>query len=101
MAMVLVINGFLESGKTSFIRNASRQPYFQMDGITLLLTCEEGETEYNETELAWSNTVVKYITDESDFNASHLMELDIEYAPTRVIIEWNGTWDIKKMTLLS
>lgn len=99
MAMTLIFNSFLESGKTSFIRNASRQPYFQMEGTTLLLACEEGEVEYSEKELSWSNTVVKYITNEADFNASNLMKLDIEYEPTRVIIEWNGTWDVKKMML--
>lgn len=45
-----------------------------MEGTTLLLVCEEGEVEYNEMELSRSNTVVKHITNEADFNASDLMK---------------------------
>ena len=43
---VYVINGFLDSGKTSFIRYTIGQPYFQVQGTTLLIICEEGEEEY-------------------------------------------------------
>ena len=39
---VFLINGFLESGKTSFIQYTMNQEYFQTNGNTLLLLCEEG-----------------------------------------------------------
>ena len=45
---VFVINGFLEAGKTQFLRFTMEQPYFQAEGKTLLLVCEEGEEEYPE-----------------------------------------------------
>ena len=42
---VFLINGFLEAGKTEFIKYTMAQDYFQTEGTTLLLLCEEGESE--------------------------------------------------------
>ena len=41
---VFLINGFLEAGKTDFIKFTMAQDYFQTEGTTLLLLCEEGES---------------------------------------------------------
>ena len=38
---VYMINGFLESGKTSFIAFTLEQDYFAIDVKTLLIVCEE------------------------------------------------------------
>ena len=38
---VYVVNGFLESGKTSFIQETLSDPYFSDGGKTLLIACEE------------------------------------------------------------
>ena len=40
---VYVITGFLESGKTTFIREVLASPDFADGEKTLLLLCEEGE----------------------------------------------------------
>ena len=48
---VFVINGFLEAGKTQFITNTLQQDYFQADGTTVLILCEEGDTEYDKLKL--------------------------------------------------
>ena len=45
---IYLITGFLESGKTSFLNFTLQQDYFQIDGKTLLILCEEGEEEYDE-----------------------------------------------------
>lgn len=44
---VFLINGFLEAGKTQFISFTLQQEYFQADGVTVLILCEEGDTEYD------------------------------------------------------
>ena len=44
---VFLINGFLEAGKTQFISYTLQQEYFQSDGTTVLILCEEGDTEYD------------------------------------------------------
>ena len=58
---VYVINGFLDSGKSSFFAYTIGQPYFQTKGKTLLILCEEGEVEYSEALLKQTNTVVETI----------------------------------------
>ena len=39
---VYLVTGVLESGKTSFLDFTAKQDYFQIEGTTLLITCEEG-----------------------------------------------------------
>ena len=90
---VFLINGFLESGKTSFIQYTMNQDYFQTKGNTLLLLCEEGEKEYDPVELAKLNTTPIYMNDIRDFQADKLKELVEKYDPERVLIEWNGMWN--------
>ena len=93
MRPVYLINGFLESGKTSFIRFTLQQPYFQIKGTTLLLLCEEGEEEYDEKLLKQSNTVMHVLEDEEDFDAVKLVALEKQYNAERIIIEYNGMWN--------
>lgn len=99
MKPVYVINGFLESGKTEFITYTLSQPYFQVKGKTLLILCEEGETEYEEFLLRKSRTVVEMVEEEEDFTPAHLIEWEKKHKPERIIIEYNGMWDFKNMKL--
>lgn len=96
---VYVINGFLDSGKTSFITYTLGQPYFQVNGTTLVILCEEGEIEYRESLLRESRTVVETIDDLEDFTPSRMMELEKKHRPERVLIEWNGMWDFRQFRL--
>jgi len=96
---VYLINGFLESGKTQFIKFTLNQQYFQIKGQTLLILCEEGEEEYEEKLLKKSKTVVKVIEEEEEFSAAYLIELEKEYKAERIIIEYNGMWNMKDMKL--
>lgn len=99
MKPVYIINGFLESGKSEFINFTLEQPYFQIKGKTLLLLCEEGEIEYDETLLKKSRTVLELIEKEEDFNSTKLIELEKKYKPERIIVEYNGMWNFKNMKL--
>lgn len=99
MKPVYVINGFLESGKTGFIRFTLAQPYFQIRGKTLLILCEEGEIEYDEALLQRSRTEVERIEEESGFTPEKLTELEKKHKPERILIEWNGMWNYKDAKL--
>lgn len=99
MIPVYLINGFLESGKTEFIAFTLAQPYFKSKGKTLLLVCEEGETDYDAGLLKQAKTFMEIIEDEDDFNPVKLMELEQKYRPERIIIEYNGMWSMKDMVL--
>ena len=99
MKPVYMINGFLESGKTEFIRFTLGQQYFQVRGKTLLILCEEGENEYEPELLRKSRTEVELVECEEDFNPLHLAELEKKHKPERIIIEYNGMWNYKNAVL--
>ncbi len=97
MIPVYVINGFLDSGKTEFITYTLGQPYFQTRSTTLLVVCEEGENEYDERLLKKSRTVMEVIEDEEEFTSQNLINLEKKHKPSRIIIEYNGMWNVKNM----
>lgn len=99
MKPVYMINGFLESGKSEFITYTLAQPYFQIKGKTLILLCEEGEVEYSRELLQKSNAVIEVVEDEEEFRPAHLIELEKKHNPERIIIEYNGMWDVKNLKL--
>ena len=40
--VVYLMTGFLESGKTSFLKQTIDKQYFKIDGTTIIILCEEG-----------------------------------------------------------
>ena len=53
-----VFLGFLEAGKTSFIQETLEDPDFNTGEKTLLVLCEDGETEYAPEKFAGGNVAV-------------------------------------------
>ena len=96
---LFLINGFLEAGKTAFIRFTMQQDYFRSEGKTLLIVCEEGEEEYDEELLKDTRTAVVYVDELSKLTPDYLEELEIFYNPERVLMEWNGMWDLNELKL--
>ena len=89
---VFIINGFLESGKTAFIKDTLASEDFNDGMRTLILACEEGEEEYDEKEMEALNASVVMIEDLEDctkeffINACNKAE--------RVFVEYNGMWNL-------
>lgn len=94
---VYLINGFLESGKTRFLSFTLSQDYFQIEEKTLLIVCEEGVEEYDSAELKRCNVVMEVIEDEEDFNVETMQQLQMLHRPGRIVIEYNGMWNIKDL----
>lgn len=92
--MVYLMTGFLDSGKTEFLDFTLKQDYFQIDGKTLLILCEEGETEYNPMELLKYGVVIERVEEQSDFTEEFLQELAEKHEPERVVVEYNGMWKV-------
>lgn len=91
---VYIFCGFLESGKTTLIQTTLRDEGFNEGEKTLLLVFEEGIEEYDSKFLKETNTNVEYFDDLSQLNTDILRELDNKYTPDRVMVEFNGTWNI-------
>ena len=95
---VYLIAGFLESGKTSFLQFTLEQEYFEIEGKTLLVVCEEGEVEYDMDSLARHNVVLEVIGSEEEFTTEKLESLQQKHNPERVVMEYNGMWLVSKLS---
>ena len=69
-----LINGFLEGGKTSFIQDVLTNGDFADGQKTLLILCEEGEVEYDQSELTNLNILSLTVDEEKDFNGEYPSE---------------------------
>ena len=91
---VYVFTGFLESGKTSFIRDILSDPDFTDGEKSLLLLCEEGMEELDSDDLMSFNTVSVPVESQKDLSPTTLKLLEKQFSPDRVIIEYNGLWKL-------
>ena len=96
---LFLINGFLEAGKTQFLQFTMEQEYFQAEGKTLLIVCEEGDTEYDVDLLNRTRTSVVYMDSLEELTPARLEELELLYNPERVLMEWNGMWNQDELKL--
>lgn len=95
---VYLILGFLESGKTNFIKDTLLQDYFMDGSDTLILACEEGEEEYEPSMLKRSRSKLVTIDSPEEFTAEHLLELGDKEDPDRIFIEYNGMWSVAELS---
>lgn len=96
---VFLINGFLEAGKTQFISFTLQQEYFQSDGNTVLILCEEGDTEYDKDLLRRTHTKLVTVDSAEEMDEDFFGRLEVLYNPERVLIEWNGMWPQDQLKL--
>ena len=90
---VFLINGFLDSGKTTFIKKTFARDGFSKRGKTLYIRCEEGEEDFTEEELKLYNVEMVTLENEDEFNEDHLTDIYKLYKPKRIVIEMNFLWD--------
>lgn len=93
---VYLVNGFLESGKTSFIRTTLEDPEFVGKDHILLIVCEEGIEEYDADELGKFGVDIVYVEEKTDFTPEFFNDLKKKYKPDKVIFELNGVWKMEE-----
>ena len=89
---VYIINGFLEAGKTLFIRTTLEDPGFVNRDRILLIVCEEGEEEYDVEALAKRGIFVEYAESLEELSVGFYSEMEKKYDPDKIIFELNGIW---------
>lgn len=95
---VFIVLGFLDSGKTAFIKDTLVSDYFNDGSKTLILACEEGEEEFDEQTLSRANACAEFIDSQEAFTPAAIEALATLHKPDRIFIEYNGMWP---MPLLS
>ena len=94
---VYLFFGFLEGGKTSFIKETMKEGQFQDGNRTIYILCEEGIEEIDEELLTLNKFKTVTIEDEEEITVERFNEIDKKLKPDRVIIEYNGMWDQEKL----
>lgn len=94
---VYLFTGFLESGKTTFIKDTISDPDFVDGERTLLILCEEGIEEYDEVALSKINVDVVVVEEEEELTEEFLKRMETFYRPARVLIEFNGMWKVSRL----
>ena len=89
---VYLFTGFLEGGKTTFIREILSDENFTQDEKTLLLLCEQGMEELDEVFLKRYHTTAVTLDDEASLTRTYCQLLTRKYRPDRIVIEYNGMW---------
>ncbi len=89
---VYLFTGFLESGKTSFIQETLEDNRFNQGQNILLLTCEEGEEEYDFSKFPNDHVFKEDFGDSDQITTEYLTSLENRYRPDVVIVEYNGMW---------
>lgn len=94
---VFICTGFLDSGKTTLVQDTLMEQEWMEDGLTLLLSCEEGEVEYSEEYLKKKNMVLLQIEEFEQLNAAFFKNCEKNYHPVQVVIEYNGMWNLGEL----
>ena len=94
---VYLFTGFLDSGKTTFIQETLQDSRFNSGDSTLLLICEEGEIEYEPETFSCQNVNMIVVENESDLTEQNLRKWQKECNAKRVIVEYNGMWQLKSL----
>ena len=89
---VYLFTGFLDAGKTTFIQETLEDPQFNDGQKTLILLCEEGETELSPIKFAASGCKIVTVDEEEQLTESYLADLQEKLQFERVVVEYNGMW---------
>ena len=94
---VYLFTGFLEAGKTKMIQETLEDEGFNDGCRILLLTCEEGIEEYDATRFFGKNVYQVTVEREDALTPALLERLTKEKKPERVVIEYNGMWQLNTL----
>lgn len=90
---VYVFSGFLDSGKTRAIKETLYDPRFNEGEPTLIIAFEQGDIEYDEKFLKFTNSTVIYMDSIKELTIQKQKEIDKQYKFDRLFIELNGMED--------
>lgn len=90
---VFLFNGFLDSGKTTIIKEIIESDEVYQNGKTLLISTEEGEVSYSEEWQKKFGVKVIYVDDEELLHGDFFGNVYQENKPSQVFIELNAFYD--------
>ncbi|MBQ8894579.1 MAG: GTPase [Clostridia bacterium] len=89
---VYLFTGFLDAGKTRFIRETLEDPRYNDGTPTLLLICEEGEEEYDTSKMPHP-VAIQTVEEPEELKPKLLERMVKSSRAQRVFVEYNGMWN--------
>ena len=93
---LFILNGFLDSGKTTIIKEIIENNPDYQDNSTVIIACEQGEIEYDEKWCDKYQVHVEYIEDQDEFTPEFMRNIDNIYRANQYVIEYNSFFDFEK-----
>ncbi len=94
---VYLFTGFLEAGKTTFIQSTLEDSTFNTGERTLVILCEEGETELDPSKFSGKNVFIQTLTEEEQITPGKLSDMLRQTKAERVLVEYNGMWMLSSL----
>ena len=94
---IFIVNGLLDSGKTSLIKEIIENNVSYQTGNTLLVICEEGEVEYEDDWRNEFNVHIAYVSSQEELTKEFLISLDEQYTPGQIVLEMNSFFDLEQI----
>ncbi|HBJ2620377.1 GTP-binding protein [Clostridium botulinum] len=92
---VEIVTGFLGAGKTSFINSLIKESYVKGEKI-IVIQLENGEEKISDEISNYGLVTVYKQSDLKKLNED-MISLISEYSPNRIIIEFNGTYNLEDL----
>ena len=84
---IFIVAGFLDAGKTTFIKDALQKDGFSEKGKTLVILCEEGEIELTKDLLDTYNAEAVVVNSSDELNEKFFTDIIDKTTPDRIILE--------------
>ena len=89
---IFVVNGFLDSGKTTLIKNIILGNK-NLHNSTVVIATEDGEEEYDKEWQAKTGVHVEFVSSQAELTPEFMEDLLSVYRPNQMVIEYNSFWD--------
>lgn len=96
---VFLFNGFLDSGKTTLIKEIIEGEEAYRAYNTLIITTEDGEEEYNEEWVTKNQVNVEFMLEDEYDDESYFTYLVQKYNPKQIVLELNAFVDFNDLKL--
>ena len=95
---VYLITGFLDSGKTTLIKESLQDPEFSEDNHkTLIIQFEDGEVSFDEKWLTNHNCTLVSLDSSVYLTLEKMQELTDTFEPKQIFIEFNGLESVSEL----
>ncbi|MDE6661700.1 MAG: hypothetical protein K2J93_07740 [Anaeroplasmataceae bacterium] len=94
---IYIVNGLIESGKTTLIKEIIENNVSYQAGSTVLVVCEEGEVEYDQSWLKEYEVTLVRVEKEADLNANLFFSIDEKYNPVQIVLEYNSFYNMDNL----